>query len=82
MSRSLKFGWLLAAVLLLANFAMAARAFQETTVEWDPVCVWDGPEQQKAEMLGMFVMGTPLSALITLAILRRRRERVSVKISG
>jgi hypothetical protein len=30
----------------------------------------------------MFIVGTPLSALITLAIMRRRRELVSVKITG
>ena len=82
MSRRTKFGLLLAMVLLAANVAMALRSWQESEVEWDPVNVWDGPQQQTAEMLGDFILGTPITALITLGILRSRREKVAVRITG
>ena len=78
----MRLGLVLVFVLLMPNVGRALRACQEEQVEWDPVCIWDGPEQQKAEMIGDFLLGTPITALITLAVLRSRREKIPVTIAG
>ena len=46
-----------------------------------PANMCDGPQQQMAEMLGDFILGTLTTALITSGILRSRREKVAVRIT-
>ena len=82
MSLRMRVGVVVVFVLLAANVGVAFRSWQETEVAWDPVNIWDGPQQQMAEMLGDFILGTPITALITLGILRSRREKIPVRITG
>ncbi len=77
MSHRTRLGWMLAAVLLIANLGMAARSWQETEVGWDPI---SSQPSYTDEVLGQFIFGTPFTALISLAILRRRKEPAVVNI--
>ena len=77
-----RLGLVLIFVMLAANVGVALRSWQEVEVDLDGLNIWDGPQQHMAEMLGDFILGTPITALITLGILRSRREKIPVRITG
>jgi len=90
MSRGRRVGLLLAIILLSSSSALAADiercvtyacTYQEAEVGWDPVVIHG---HNRGEILGLFILGAPLTALFSLAILRRRRSAASpaIAISG